>query len=183
MRFFIWGEIPNAERFHQVNYTTQFNRKEVIMENGSIGADTAAVLALLTDTARAGRGGYGYGGGEGGYGHGLFAGPSSNAVRIDRNADTNREQHENILRAVSNTDAVIRDQSINNRLNAQDRQLCDLSKELATCCCENKTAIAASESRLTGLIKDTTIEQLKSDLAEARAAVRQNGGPPGPPPK
>ena len=56
------------------------------MDTGNINAATTGTYALMMDTLRAGRGGYG---GEGAYG-GQFAGPSANAVRINRNMDITR---------------------------------------------------------------------------------------------
>lgn len=141
--------------------------------NAGVGLGDAGVLSLLSRIGP--YGGYGYGGGYGGGGHGSFAGPSANAVRIDRNADTNREQHENILRGQSEISNQIRDNAVSNRFNAQDIRLCEIQADLAKCCCENKTAIATSEARLTGLIKDTTIAQLQADLAAARAANNDGG--------
>lgn len=147
--------------------------------NAGVGLGDAGVLSLLSRIGPYGGGGYGGGYGGGGYGGGArdsFASTGSNAVRSDRNADVNREQHENILRGQAELSGQLRDQSLNARFNAQDIRLCEIQTQLSLCCCENKTAIAASEARLTGLIKDTTIDQLKDALAQERAGNSNGHG-------
>lgn len=59
------------------------NQTEEYDMSGTVGTDTAGILALLADTSRAGRGNM-YGGGEGGSGgFAPWASPGSNGVRIE----------------------------------------------------------------------------------------------------
>lgn len=122
------------------------------MDESGVGTAQAATLALLADTARAGRGGYF--GGEGGYGFGTreaFNGTVENA-----NIECNRE-------------FVINGE--NNRRFANVQQtITDLQQQISDCCCSTKQQIAESESKLTGLIKDTTIADLSAKLAECQAS-------------
>lgn len=132
---------------------------------GNLDPYTAGTLALLTDTARAGRGGFGYGGyGEGGgYYGGPFATPSANAVRINRNAeftklgldrvsDQNEEnrrllQEQNTSNQMTNGFMRIGDRLVDQEFRNGDR-LRDLEREInqnartaADCCCETQKEI------------------------------------------
>lgn len=134
-----------------------------------------------------GFGGYGYGGG--GYGGGGYGGHGG-ILREDAHADgtgrgesikANRhaiyEGHNLLSREHSEIERNAQfhqlfEQIANSNMGNERRfgdlqkQLCDNALEAARCCCENREKIGAVESSLTGLIKDTTIENLKSDKAD-----------------
>lgn len=114
------------------------------MENGSsLNATEIAVGSLL-----AGRGGYGYGGGAwgGAGGYAPFAGPASNAVRINRNADLTRlsldrvsdqaEETRRILQAQNTADQImdgfnrVCDRQVDSEFRTSDR-LRDIEREIA----------------------------------------------------
>lgn len=62
------------------------DEKEEYNMSGELGATQAATLALLSDTARAGNRGYGYGGGEGGFGGGMMF-PGNSMLAAGAHAD------------------------------------------------------------------------------------------------
>jgi len=133
---------------------------------GSIGTGDAAVLALLADTARAGRGGgWGVGGwgGEGG-GYGSAYGNIANAVRLDRNAQQTEDQADctrnlfgqafsSIQNAFENgtrdrQQAALSSQITNGEFRISDRlrdtelnsvrESADLARQIAACCCDTQ---------------------------------------------
>lgn len=141
--------------------------------NDGIGTDTAATLALLADTNRAGRGG-GYWGGEGGGYGGPFASQSSNAVRINRNADVAREQTRCIETALDQAEesrqfCSLQDKIFQSELRNSDR-LRDIEREMnsnaraaADCCCDTKVQLAD--------VKASLLLQSCNDKSEILAAI------------
>lgn len=133
-----------------------------------------------------GRGGYGGGGAWGsGYGYGgfaPFAGPASNAVRINRNAEVNREQNRCTQFALDQAEESRRFSDLtrqisNSELRNGDR-LRDLERELnanartaADCCCETQKEILRLEgnnnARFAALEK-----QACEDKAQILAAIQ-----------
>lgn len=119
---------------------------------GNIGTGDAAVLALLADTARAGRGHWG---GEGGYGYGF--GPYTNPSALQHTLECARDQlagqtqmqgeianQQALLDAISNTcqsvlqsETRISDRVRDIEINAL-RESADLARQLAACCCETQ---------------------------------------------
>ncbi len=139
---------------------------------GSVGASDAAVLALLADTSRAGRGGWGGGYGEGGYG---FGGPYANMSSIqhgiantaqmgENQADATREiigqqvdsagaSFENLTRAnefasvnkgVADAVGRICDRLTSIELNNL-RESADLARQIAACCCETQKGLLQAQ--------------------------------------
>lgn len=120
--------------------------------NGSIGTGDAAVLALLADTARAGRGHWG---GEGGYGYGFgpYTSPSALQHTLECARDTlagqgqmqgQIAQQQALLAAIAGVNATvtqaegratdrIRDNAINSL-----RESSDLARQIAACCCDTQ---------------------------------------------
>lgn len=140
---------------------------------------------FLTVRGFGGYGGYGGGGyGGGGYGgHGGILREDTHADGTGRgeNIKANRhaiyEGHNLLSREHGEIERNAQfhqlfEQIANSNMGAErrfgdlQRQLCDNALEALKCCCENKEAIALTRSDLTGLIKDTTIENLKSDKAD-----------------
>lgn len=130
--------------------------------SGNIGTGDAAVLALLADTNRAGRGGGGYwgGGGYGGEGGGYgglrgagFTTPSSLQHGIHHLAAQSRDQEhcmrdlfaEKSLRdavgaigqAVGQAENRVTDRIRDNEVNAL-RENADLSRQICQCCCDTQ---------------------------------------------
>lgn len=157
---------------------------------GAIGASDAAVLALLADTSRAGRGG-GYGGGGyggegyGGYGYGsAFANLSSNAVRTNSvHEAVNRNGEDAHFFALSNEDRshfnILNQQNQANQLGTQ-AQISQLALQLCECCGDNKAALGRIEGKLDCLGKEIALDialaaatQTKDDLL-GQVAVLQN---------
>ena len=149
--------------------TNQLNDEgENNMENGL--STTGYVRNAMYDNIRYGAG-YGYGGG-----YAPFAGPGSNAVRINRNAeltklsldrvsDQNEETRRNLGEARIFDTVVTGDNRICDSIAAQNnamgqnmlqltRELAAVRAEAAECCCETKL-----------LIKDTTIDNLRAEAA------------------
>lgn len=154
---------------------------------GGVGASDAAVLALLADTSRAGRGGgygggYGEGGGYGGYGP--FGGPSSNAVRIDRNNDSTirngQDAHFFELSSQSRSDFNLLNLQQQNNALANQQQISQLALQLCQCCGDQKAAIGAIQGKLDCMGKDIALDvalliekQTNQDLL-GQVAVAQN---------
>lgn len=132
---------------------------------GEIDSASAATWALLTDTARAGRGGYGYGSGEGGYGGGFgpWASPSSNAVRIQEGNRAVAAGMENLLdqNQFASTNSNITeccnrttDIQVNgefrtsDRLRDVERQIVNARFESKDCCCETQKEIIQTKAAL-----------------------------------
>jgi len=103
--------IPDQEQ----NQTEEYD-----MSGGTVGTDTAAVLALLADTSRAGgRGGGFFGGGEGGNGgFAPWAGPGTIRADILANRDIGNTGIENLQREFASITS--RDQ-----VNAGFSRVCD----------------------------------------------------------
>lgn len=165
---------------------------------GSIGTGDAAVLALLADTARAGRGGYGYGmGGEGAYG-GCF-GPYANASTIQHGiADAKQagEDQADCTRAVVGAQIISTDKSLENlernnsfnricdRLGANEaergrdnlqlfRELADARAEAAKCCCETQKELLKMQLESQKCCCETQ-KLIVSDGAATRELINQN---------
>jgi len=132
------------------------------MNNGSngqgVGFTDAGVLALLADTARAGRGN-GYWGGEGGGYGGPFASPSANAVRLERNNQRLEDQarHRDSDRICDRMSegfttaaqfAFQGELRTNDRIRDLEREMAANAREAANCCCDIKEKVAGVESRL-----------------------------------
>lgn len=140
------------------------------MSNGNIGTDTAAVLALLADTSRAGRGGlYGFGG-EGGFG---CAGPYATMSSVQHGLDCNRQVYqtgnqtvltglENLERANSFQnvcDSIARHDTRNSdgqfqmelrnsdRTAALQQAINDSRAEAKDCCCDIRLELSQKETR------------------------------------
>lgn len=158
---------------------------------GGIGAGDAAVLALLADTSRAGRGGGygggGYGGGEGygGYGYGSsFANLSSNAVRTNAVHDAvSRNGEDAHFFAISGQERshfdIINGQNQSNQLSTQ-AQISQLALQLCQCCGDTKASLGKIEGKLDCLGKEIALDislananQTKDDLL-GQVAVLQN---------
>jgi hypothetical protein len=149
--------------------------------NGGVGFDQAATLALLADTNRAGRGGGVWGGGFGeglGYGYGAFAGPTANAVRINRNADLNREQVRNTQflldqaeesRQFSNICQRMGDQEVrqSDRLRDLEREINQNARVAADCCCDIQKEILKTQALNDKCCCETQKEILRLDSANA----------------
>jgi len=113
-----------------------------------------------------GVGGFGYG--VGSYpGYGQFASPSANAVRLEKNADITNEQNKcNLLMLDQaeesrrfcdlNSNIFQSELRTNDRLRDIEREISANARAAAECCCETKL-----------LIKDTTIDNLRSEAATA----------------
>lgn len=138
------------------------------MENGNSGFSSSdAVLWGAMNNMGRGGGGGAWGAG---YGYGApFAGPASNAVRINRNADMTRlsldrisdqnEENRRILADQNTTGLLfnnfnrvcdrITDMEVrtNDRFRDQDREMAAIARENAKCCCELKEEIKAVETR------------------------------------
>ena len=163
---------------------------------GSVGASDAAVLALLADTSRAGRGGgmygggYGEGGGYGGYG--LFGGPASNAVRIDRNNDSTlrngQDAHFFELSSQARSDFNLLNLQQQNNALATQQQISQLALQLCECCGDNKAALGLIQGRLDCLeksvgheinicINNQTIADLRAQIAGMNSNGNGNGWP------
>lgn len=96
-----------------------------MQNNSGVGFTDAGVLALLADTARAGRGG-GYWGGEG-YGpggYGPFSSPSSTAVRLERNAKATEDEADCTRQLFGQAFSSIRDAFENQTRSGQFNDLC-----------------------------------------------------------
>ena len=143
------------------------------MDNDSgyrgVGLGDAGVLALLTDTARAGNrgggGGFGIGGEGGGFLGAPFAGFASNAVRTECNND------------------LLTRNAIDGQFRESRHDLRHLGDRLAECCCENRVANAEIKGVLSGLqtqindiptkvqicVDQQTIANLNSRIAEMQS--------------
>jgi len=98
--------------------------------SGNIGTGDAGVLALLADTARAGRG-YGWGGE--GYGGGApFASLGSNAVRINRNADFSRLGLDRISDQNEENRRILQEQNIAQANQNGFNRVCDNFEDLGS---------------------------------------------------
>lgn len=174
--------IPN----HEQNQTEEYDM------SGTVGTDTAGILALLADTSRAGRGNF-YGGGEGGNGgFGPWAGPASNAARIESvgktvglEANCINGTLESLTRTLASdaTNKNISDANgrICDRLSAMEAQSArdllqvtrdqnDARAEAAKCCCDIQLQAANDKAELKSEIKDLEVSRLKDELAKARDA-------------
>ena len=169
---------------------------------GGIDPYTAGTLAILTDTARAGRGGWGGsgggwgGGGEGGGGFGgLFAGPSSNAVRINRNNEALHDisRHQDTNRVCdrltdgfqgSMQSGFASELRVSDKLGAMEREINQNAREAAKCCCalqlqqsENTKDIQRQISEMEGRLalqqcKDNGLVIAEIKSVESRAVER-----------
>lgn len=93
------------------------------MDNGSINTGSAGTLALLADTARAGRG---YWGGEGSYGgYGPYASPSANAVRANRNFDQQKFVYDALSQQAEETRRILQSQNASGQVADGFNRLCD----------------------------------------------------------
>lgn len=158
--------------------------------NGEIGANTAATLALLTDTARAGRGGIGVGGGEGGFYGGQFSGLSTIQHGIGHIEQCVRAGNENLQREFSF--GSLRDMIFaqNNQMGQNMLQLTrdmadgradsakqahDAAMKAAECCCETQKLVISenNETRLLVLSENSKTREdfQRSMLEEARARI------------
>ena len=119
-----------------------------------------------------GYGGYGYGGG--GQGHGGVYGTRESfngtvdVALLNANRRENAQEHTAII-------AQGRDNAVNARFTNIEKALCDARTEAATCCCENKAAIANSKAEVLTEIKNTTISGLQSELLACRTGNSNNG--------
>ncbi|KKK93586.1 hypothetical protein LCGC14_2691420 [marine sediment metagenome] len=153
---------------------------------GNVGAADAAVLALLADTSRAGRGGM-FGGGFGGEGGGFVGSPfasfGSNAVRTNAvNEQVVRNGQDAHFFALSGEDRShfnILNQQMHTSQLATQAQISQLALQLCECCGDQKAALGRIEGRLDcveGSIKDEinlcinnqTIVNLQNIIAELR---------------
>lgn len=158
---------------------TKTDEKEYNMDNSSLNATEIAVGSLLASNRGGGYGGGGGGAWGGGYGgHAPFAGPGSNAVRLDRNAqfienqadctrevlkaDLNgvRDNFENLLRA--NDFNAVRDGQFRGELRLSDRMR-DLEKAQAECCCATQLAF-----------KDSALEAQKCCCETQKTVLEEN---------
>lgn len=107
-----------------------------------------------------GVGGFGYGDG-----YGPFASPATNAIRLNRNnqrvedqGDHTREVMGLNLDRISDQNAetreLLRANGLSDRLRDIDMRIADNARNMDNCCCETKL-----------LIKDTTIDNLRSEAA------------------
>lgn len=89
--------------------------------------------------------GFGYG-----YGHGAFAGPASNAVRINRNSEIAKLGLDRISDQNEETRRVLSFDRLNDRMvDAEFRQtdrLRDIQTQLSDCCCETQKEILKLEA-------------------------------------
>jgi len=171
--------------------------------NGGVGTDQAATLALLADTARAGRGwGYGHGG-EGGYGCGSpFANVSTiqhglrnNRQSIEDQADCTREVLGLGLDRLTNcfesaerarqfngvTDQLFRTELRNgDRLRDVERDIAANAKEAAKCCCETQKEIirleASNNLKFADLSKQQAVDTgaINAQLSAINAKIDAN---------
>lgn len=168
------------------------------MEDKNLSANDIALGSLLTGNRG---GGYGYGGGGawggGGYGsgHGSFAGPGSNAVRMDRNAQVIEDQNDctrSVLGgAIDNMnnsfESVARQGQFNELKDGQFRselrngdRLRDIentiaanAKEAAQCCCDAKLENCKQHSELLAEIKAVEARGIQRDLDTVTAELTQ----------
>lgn len=165
------------------------------MDNSSLNATEIAVGSLLAGN----RGGYGGSGGGawGGGGHGVapFAGPASNAVRINRNSeitklgidrisDQNEETRRNlgenrIMDNVTGGHNRISDNVANSEFRQQDRMrdierdVVQNAKDAAACCCDVKVQAATDKAELLAAIAAQGQATLGRELDAANARVTQ----------
>lgn len=121
-----------------------------------------------------------------GFGSGVcgepYAGLASNAERVVANGRV-ADCHANMnFAGQNNLSNQIESNFTNSEIAAVANLVRDGQMQTAQCCCDTKllikdntAAIASSEARLTGLIKDTTIAGLERDLAECRQSACCNG--------
>jgi len=148
--------------------------------NGNLDANTAATLALLTDTARAGNRGFGYGGGEGGGGcYGPYATPSAiqhgiahNAQLVENSGDRTRgamalgldriaSDFTNAERARQFTtinDHIFQSElrntsALNEKFNALQREINENARRAAECCCDVKLRACQDKSEILAKIE------------------------------
>lgn len=122
------------------------------MSSNSIMAQDAGVLALLTDTSRAGYGSYGYG-------HGSFGNLSANAVRTDRVSDAvDRNGGDAHFFALSSQERshfnILNRQTQENQL-AEQMQVSQLALQLCRCCNDQKFELGKIEGRIECLGAET----------------------------
>lgn len=126
-------------------------------------------------------GGFGFGGlgGFGGFGFGGGgAGLQGMATRADITAGFQFQELQNAVRGIERgiTDATYAlNNTVVNGFHGVERELCDLSRQLSDCCCENRAAIAdlkytaAQESCDTrNLIQNATRDLIDNQNANAR---------------
>lgn len=163
-----------------------YNEKANMGENNM--ADTIDTGSLLL--AR-GFGGYGAFGGYGG--HGNFAGPSANAVRINRNADLfklglDRVAEENeetrrvlgearVMDNITGGHARITDRIIDAEFRTSDRMR-DIEREISTnartaaeCCCDLKLQAANDKSEILSRMEALSKENVSRDLDRAEREI------------
>jgi hypothetical protein len=157
------------------------------MDNGSggVGFTDAGVLALLADTNRAGRGGFGWGEG----GHGAY-GPYASVATLQHGQEDLSRQHlyqSDITRdqftaqaardaigaigaAINNTEQRLSDRLRDSELNAL-RESGDLARQIAACCCDAQKAFLETQKQI--LIDGQKTRDLISENT-LRAAVDAN---------
>ena len=159
------------------------------MENGYNGNVSADSLLWAR--------GAGIGGGFGGYnyGQGSFAGPSSNAVRINRNAavaeandrctketlglgldrlsDQNREGRFNAAITSLRDGQFQLELRTNDQARATDRTLNDMRLESCKCCEEAKLVNCQTESRLAQRMEAIEAGRVRDENAKLQARVNQ----------
>lgn len=140
---------------------------------------------------------YGYGGawGNGYPGHGTYAGPSANAVRLDRNAEISKESDDctrltlgaGLDRISAQAEEARREgqflATVNATTNAEfrtmdrlrdiEKQLVDNAKDAAKCCCDLKIQACEDKAQILAAIAAQGTETVTRELNQANARITQ----------
>ena len=173
--------------------TNYYEENSKMAENGFSSSD--AVLWGAMNNMGRGYGGYGgaWGSGYGGYGGGYapFAGPGSNAVRINRNNDLTREmnratqftldQAEESRRFTDITNNMFRSELRNgDRIRDIEREMNANARAAADCCCETQKEIlklnANNNLKFSELSKQQAVDNgaTQAKLAAIEAKIDAN---------
>ena len=160
-------------------------------ENMALTANDIALGSLLAGGTR-------YGGGAWGNGYpglDVFAGPGSNAVRIEKVEDTTRDTADCIMgklganldrisdqalegRRISQFDSLrnalyLQEVNSNNRFRDIEREMNANAREAAKCCCDLKLQMCEDKNQILAAIAASSKEEVVRELAASQARVTQ----------